>query len=73
MLQCERARAFVDGCGTQRVGYGGVLGALLGGFGLGSRAGRVCQVCIPQVGIRVPVRLSSAQLTLCSFLFRWSV
>jgi len=42
----------VDGRGIRRVGHEleVVLGALLDVFGLGGSAGRVCTVCVPQVG-----------------------
>ena len=46
----ERARARLDGRRIWRVGNGDVPGALLDVLGLGGREGRVCAVCISQVG-----------------------
>ena len=39
----------LDGCGVWCVRLGDVVGTLLDVFELGSRAGRVCAICVPQV------------------------
>ena len=57
-------------CGIWRVGRGGVFEALWGALGLGSRAGRVCVVCILQAGFRV--QFSSTYVHLCSSSVRLS-
>ncbi len=43
----------MDGRRIRRVSHGDVLRALLDAFGLGGHVGRVCAVCIPQVGMGV--------------------
>jgi hypothetical protein len=53
-----------------RVGHGDVFGAILDLFGLGGGAGRVCALCLSQVGFRVP--FLSTYVSLCSSFFRSS-
>ena len=56
--------SMLDGCGVWCVRLGDVVGTLLDVLGLGSRAGRVCAICVPQV------KFESA--TLCYYYVRRS-